>query len=256
MRGGWLEARAGLSDLMATVALVAPPFNARQAVVVVLHPCKFERQMRLDQVSDHLVQIVPIEFAVLVVVSHSQQLGVLLLTGGWSVHQCAHASAHFSRVSAAPWYALNVNCRSSLSLKHPRLGCRLHGGAAAGAAGTVGLRGATPCTEPVSSGLSSQQQHLKLEQNPFYCSRRPGLRVDGVRTEQRAAARGSLCRKASQAPLLSIPPLALHDLHRQYARARAWHPRRGSGISRHHHGCCGRQAAVAVRSTRCAPAWP
>lgn len=173
------------------------------------------------------------------------------------MHQYAHAIAHLSRVSAWPWYALNVSCRSSSSLKQPRLGCKLHGGVGAGAGGRNCSRGMAPCTEPVSSGLSSQQQQVH-EQLPFYAVE--GLNyVDGVRTEQIAVARGSLCRKASQARLLSSRPLALHDLHRQRARGRAHacvrHPPRGSGISGHRCDRRGRQDfAAAVRSIRCAPA--
>lgn len=40
VRRGWLKTSAGLSDVMAAVALVAFfAFHAGQAVVVVLHPC-------------------------------------------------------------------------------------------------------------------------------------------------------------------------------------------------------------------------
>ena len=64
------------------------------------------------------------------------------------------------------------------------------------------------------------KQQQVLEQQPFDAVK--GLNcVDGVRTEQIAMARGSLCRKASQARPLSILRLALHELHRQRARVRA-----------------------------------
>lgn len=178
-------------------------------------------------------------------------------TGGLSLHQCAQARAHFSRVSATPWYALKVSCRCSPSSKQPRLGCRLHGGVAADAGGTLDSRGMAPCTEPVSSGLTSwrvPQQQILFERQLFYVEC-----LGCVRTKQRAVAHGSPCRMAGQAPLLSILPPALRPLRHRCARSRecAWRSRHGFGISRHHRDYCGRPGwAAADRSTPCVPAWP